>query len=830
MTPPRTHRPRSAIARLAPVAAVAAVTAAGFLALVMPAHPAPAQTPTRTATRTPAARQAAARAVADTATTIRPRADYAAVVAALEPYIAWEVATKRLPALSIALVDDQQIVWARGFGTAREGVPATAQTIHRVGSVSKLFTDLGVMQLVERGALDLDTPVTHYLPDFKPANPFGNASKAVTLRQLMSHRAGLVREPPVGHYFDDTSPTLAATVASLNGTTLVYPPESRAKYSNAGIATVGYALERATGEAFAPYLARAVLAPMGLTRSAFEPTPALARDLAGAEMWSYGGRTFPAPAFSLGMAPAGSMYTSVVDLGKFLSVLFAGGRAGDTRVINRRTLEQMWTPQFAKPGERTGYGIGFALSQLEGRRRFGHGGAIYGFSTELEGLPDDRLGVVAVATADGANSVTDRIADVALRLMLAQRQKRPLMRIDTTAPIPAERARRLAGRYGAGEKALDLLEAEGRLYTMPVRGGFRAELRALADTLVMDDRLALGARYRAPGDSMLITGTDTLRRVTVAKPMAAPAEWTGLVGEYGWDYNTLYILERGGKLDALIEWFFQYPLERESADVYRFPDWGLYHGERLAFTRDASGRATAVRAAGIPFARRSVGPESGGQLKIEPQRPIADLRREALAAQPPAETGAFLPADLVELATLDSTIRLDIRYATTNNFLGTVFYSEARAFLQRPAAEALARAHRALRAQGYGLLIHDGYRPWYVTRMFWDATPAQHRWLVANPQSGSRHNRGAAVDLTLYELATGLPVEMPGTYDELSDRSLPLYPGGTSLQRWHRALLRSAMEAEGFAVNPQEWWHFDYKDWRRYALGNVPFDRIATAR
>lgn len=276
MTPPRTHRPRSAIARLAPVAAVAAVTAAGFLALVMPAHPAPAQTPTRTATRTPAARQAAARAVADTATTIRPRADYAAVVAALEPYIAWEVATKRLPALSIALVDDQQIVWARGFGTAREGVPATAQTIHRVGSVSKLFTDLGVMQLVERGALDLDTPVTHYLPDFKPANPFGNASKAVTLRQLMSHRAGLVREPPVGHYFDDTSPTLAATVASLNGTTLVYPPESRAKYSNAGIATVGYALERATGRRSRP-ISRAPCSRPWVSREALSSPRLLSR-------------------------------------------------------------------------------------------------------------------------------------------------------------------------------------------------------------------------------------------------------------------------------------------------------------------------------------------------------------------------------------------------------------------------------------------------------------------------------------------------------------------------------------------------------------------------
>jgi D-alanyl-D-alanine dipeptidase len=125
------------------------------------------------------------------------------------------------------------------------------------------------------------------------------------------------------------------------------------------------------------------------------------------------------------------------------------------------------------------------------------------------------------------------------------------------------------------------------------------------------------------------------------------------------------------------------------------------------------------------------------------------------------------------------TIRLDVRYAGTDNFMGVPLYSSARAFLQRPAAEALARAHQKLRAQGFGLLIHDGYRPWYVTRMFWEATPDSLRVFVADPSRGSRHNRGCAVDLTLYELATGRPVEMPGVYDEMSPRSYPTYPGAT---------------------------------------------------
>ena len=193
---------------------------------------------------------------------------------------------------------------------------------------------------------------------------------------------------------------------------------------------------------------------------------------------------------------------------------------------------------------------------------------------------------------------------------------------------------------------------------------------------------------------------------------------------------------------------------------------------------------------------------------------------------PPHEEGTFRQPDLVELIKLDPTIKLDIRYATANNFLGRRVYPEARAFLQRPAAEALVRVHRALRSQGYGLVIHDGYRPWSVTKVFWDATPADKHVFVADPTKGSRHNRGCAVDLTLYDLKTGKPVEMVSTYDETTARAYPDYPGGTSLQRWHRKLLRDAMEAQGFTVYEAEWWHFDYKDWQKYAIGNVRFEDI----
>ena len=213
-------------------------------------------------------------------------------------------------------------------------------------------------------------------------------------------------------------------------------------------------------------------------------------------------------------------------------------------------------------------------------------------------------------------------------------------------------------------------------------------------------------------------------------------------------------------------------------------------------------------------------------FRITPVRPVAVLRAEALAARPPHEAGNFLPAELVDVAKLDPRIRLEIRYATADNFLSTPVYTSPRAFLQRPAAEALLGALRELAPQGYGLLIFDAYRPWYVTKIFWDATPVDKHEFVADPAKGSRHNRGCAVDLTLYDLKTGREIKMTGGYDEMSERSYPNYTGGTAGQRAHRDLLRRAMEKQRFTVFDSEWWHFDYRDWRQYGIQNVPFEEI----
>lgn len=751
------------------------------------------------------------------------------VTADLSAMIEAEMADKEIGAVSIALIDDQETAWITGFGLASTDpeIVASGQTVYRIGSVSKLFTDIAVMQLVEAGRLDLDRPVTDYLPGFAPGNPF---DAAITLRQLMAHRSGLVREPPVGNYFDASEPSLAATVTSLNETRLVYPPGSRIKYSNAGIAVVGRVVEAVTGEPFARALEQRVLLPMGLSESAFAPRADLIERLAEATMWSYDGRTFPAPGFELGMAPAGCMYSTVADLARFVSRLLAIGSpvdpAAESAVLKRTSLEEMFTPQFAPTGARSGYGLGFRVGELDGRRLLGHGGAIYGFATNLAFLPDDRLGVVVTSNVDVSNSVVTRIAERALTLLLARKQGGTVLPHRPSGPLRPGEARRLEGEYLAGPSRIELHERNGRLF---LDSGRRiGQIRRQGRRLIVDDRLAHGTEIEPLAPGRIRIGGTTYRRVPVRpKPAPPPQRFGGLIGEYGPDHNILFVFEKHGVLTALIEWIEIDPLTELLPDQFALPRrGGMYHGEEIAFERDETGRASAAIVAGIRFERRTLQGETAGTFRIRPIRPIDELRAEALAATPPAEDGEFFPSDLVQVESVEPELRLDIRYATTNNFMSERFYSQARAFLQRPAAEAVARAHRSLRKHGYGLLIHDGYRPWYVTKMFYDGSPAEMKPFVAVPSQGSRHNRGCAVDLTLYELATGKPVQMVGLYDEGSPRSYPDYPGGTSLQRWHRELLRDAMEAQGFSVFDLEWWHFDFQGWHNYRIENLTFEEL----
>ena len=760
---------------------------------------------------------------------IRASGEYREVASKVSDAIHYEMVDKALNAVSIVLVKDMEILWARGFGVEdlNKSTKADANTVYRVGSVSKLFTDIGIMQLVEKGEVDLDAPITDYLPEFRPRSRF---KREITLRQLMSHRSGLLREPLVGNYFDDDEPTLEATVKSIIDSDVIYAPESKIKYSNGAIATVGYVLEKLKGEPFASYLRKNVLLPMGLTHSAFEPLPDITNRLADATMWSYDGRVFDAPTFELGMSPAGSMYAPVVDLGQFMKVLFNDGKGPNGPVIKKETLQLMLTSQFNDGKDQrhnVGFGIGFSLSEQGGYKRVGHGGAVYGFSTQLYALPEVKLGVAVTSSVDVTNTITRRVATYALDCLLAVENGKPLPDYEKTNSVNEKTVALLVGHFVSDNgKRLKLINKYGTLYMENDR--FQTRIRQLNGRLVTDSQISYGSPIDYDEDGRTVTmGSTVYNREKYLKPMPIPKPWQGLIGEYGWNHNILYIYEAYGKLTALIEWMEKDILTEVEKDVFAFPvKGGMYHGEKMRFKRDRNGIATQVQIENGPiFFRRDIGVDHGKTFRIDPLEPVGVLRKIALSASPPSEQKKNDP-DLVELRTLDSTIKYDIRYATTNNFMSAVFYRSAHAYMQRPAAESLVRVSKKLKAFGYGLLIHDSYRPWYVTKMFWDATPDDKKIFVANPESGSRHNRGCAVDLTLYDLDTGAVVEMVGGYDEMTDRSFPDYVGGTSQQRWHRELLRRSMEAEGYTVYEAEWWHYDYKTWNDYPILNLTFEAL----
>jgi len=291
-----------------------------------------------------------------------------------------------------------------------------------------------------------------------------------------------------------------------------------------------------------------------------------------------------------------------------------------------------------------------------------------------------------------------------------------------------------------------------------------------------------------------------------------------LVGNYGATEGEAMILERDGALYLARADAPAVPLIAAGARRYRAGT------SKVVVVRNA------IIVDGHTLARHDFGAETEAAMRAAVRRDGAKLRAAALAASPPVEPAPRRAADLVALKALVPHVRIDTRYATANNFTGQPIYERPGAYLQRPAAEALARVAARLAPQGFGLVIYDAYRPWFATKLFWGVVPPDKHVFVADPAKGSRHNRGCAVDLGLYDLRSGKIVSMPSRYDEMSARAYPDFAGGTDAERAHRALLRAAMESEGFTVYEAEWWHFDYRDWANYPIGTISFTAIEAAR
>ncbi|HNY10561.1 MAG TPA: M15 family metallopeptidase [Candidatus Wallbacteria bacterium] len=324
----------------------------------------------------------------------------------------------------------------------------------------------------------------------------------------------------------------------------------------------------------------------------------------------------------------------------------------------------------------------------------------------------------------------------------------------------------------------------------------------------------------------------TSRNFFSPAPAQAPAFVVPLLGRYENirdTKETFLIFEDAGALKMLYREKY-YPLTKKDDLNYFFVDGCRDAGNSVKFIEPIEKGRFHCMLNGILYRLITYGGD-GGVYKIKPLRPIDELKKAAFSAKPPREQELTLECELFDLRGIGGNLKFDIRYATKNNFMGECFYETPGAYMQKPAAYALLYVAKSLARHGLAMIVYDAYRPWYVTKMFYDATPDEQKNFVADPSKGSRHNRGTAVDVGLYNIGTGELIDMGSGYDEFSERALPGFAGSTSNARWHRKILEYYMNKAGFTVFDDEWWHFDYRlDAVKYPIQNITFELIETKK
>jgi serine beta-lactamase-like protein LACTB len=539
-------------------------------------------------------------------------ADYGPAVDRLRQLAEAEIERGILTGFSVALVADQETVYAAGFGWADEAerIPATRQTVYRAGSISKLFTALAAVQLAEQGKLDLDEPLATYWPGFRIVVPFDEA-EPVTLRQLMCHRSGLVRESPVGGYLDPGEPSIAASVASLADCVMVHRPNTKTKYSNIGVTVVGHVVAEVSGEPFVEYERKHVLGPIGMKSSAFLPEETIGDHLATSYMRVADGkggfRRIESPRFELGTIPAGNLYTSADDLARFLAFLFAEGAVGENQLVRPETLDEMFTPQWTD--EESGYGLGFHVSRFRDLKRIGHSGAVYGFSSTLAAIPELKVGVVVLANEDISLGPVRKLADAALGWMVDAKLGADTPPEEEPSDLPPVDPEDFIGDYeSVSYWARIEEEAEGTM-VLDISGQRLALTPSAPDEFVADGRWAADAEvvFRRD-DGGRVTGFkamgQTYHRVDPDAVTEIPKAWQRFLGSYGPEFIPLIVSVRHGHLYAMTENMVDYRLTPLNRRVFKMPP-GMYEHEELVFELDPDGRVHSAILAGMVLRRTS---------------------------------------------------------------------------------------------------------------------------------------------------------------------------------------------------------------------------------
>lgn len=327
-----------------------------------------------------------------------------------------------------------------------------------------------------------------------------------------------------------------------------------------------------------------------------------------------------------------------------------------------------------------------------------------------------------------------------------------------------------------------------------------------------------------------------------AAPQDAPKDVKYILGFYYGNGENILIRENNGGLDLLYRTRREdksfaganvFPLVKEHFDSYVLYESGPMSSTeaQVSFERDTDGYGISCRIGGHTYTRFFMGQGTGERavpfrLPAKTAEEWEQLRAQTAEAAVPAQLEQGTRAELVNAASVPG-LKVDSRYASADNCFGAPLYTVPELYLSSGAAEALAGVQRDLQQYGYGLLLWDAYRPWSVSKLASLALPENSKDMLENPDTqGSSHNTGNAVDVSLYSLETGLPAEMSSGFDEPSFRQYASYPGGTSLQRWQRGLLRETMERHGFTGIEMEWWHFEYAGDTAWAHLNVPLEQL----
>ncbi len=316
-----------------------------------------------------------------------------------------QLAYHGVPSLALAVVADDQVVWSGAWGRADldQGTPATIETPYRLGSVSKIFTATAVMILRDRGALDLDAPVTQYLPEFRPANPFPDTS--ITVRHLLTHTAGLPREGAFPYWTTHEFPPWSQFESAAADQALTHPPGEKYHYSNLGMGALGAIVEAVSGMSYAEFVRDEIAVPLGLVGTSAAPS----QDLLGKLATPYfrrradGSRGQHTYYDTGGLAAMGNVVSTVRDLAQFARFLLSDEPAGPHQPLGASTLREMRRPHHVYPSFSGGRGLGFGISRREGKTLVSHGGWIGGHRSHLLLSPDENLAVVAMTNADDAS-------------------------------------------------------------------------------------------------------------------------------------------------------------------------------------------------------------------------------------------------------------------------------------------------------------------------------------------------------------------------------------------------------------------------------------------